>query len=179
MAPIIFIVGKSGSGKTTLLEKLLSEFKKRGYRVGTVKHHLHEFDIDQEGKDSWRHARAGADTVVISSPSKLALIKNTDVEISPEEMQARFFTDVDLILAEGYKTQAQAKIEVFRSAVHDKPVCTEDDQLLAIVSDCELQLGVPGFGLEDIIPLVDFLEKFLHSVTQIPTDEPGDRRLSL
>jgi molybdopterin-guanine dinucleotide biosynthesis protein B len=161
MAPIVSIVGKSGSGKTTLIEKLLPEIKKRGYRVGTVKHHLHEFDIDREGKDSWRHAQAGADTVAISCPKKLALVKKMSSDISPEEMRDTFFKDVDIILTEGYKTHAQQKIEVFRAAVQTKPLCTKEENLLAVVSDCELHLGVPCFGLEDIAPLVDFLEKML------------------
>jgi len=158
MVPIVAIVGKSGSGKTTLLEKLLPEIKKRGYRVGTVKHHLHAFEIDYEGKDSWRHARAGADTVVIASPHKLALVKQTRADIALEEMRDRFFHDVDLILVEGYKTLAYPKIEVFRSTVHPKPLCTTAEHLIAIVSDDELDLGVPRFGLEDILPLADFLE---------------------
>jgi molybdopterin-guanine dinucleotide biosynthesis protein B len=159
MIPIIAIVGKSGSGKTTLIEKLLPEMKKRGYRVGTIKHHLHEFDIDQEGKDSWRHAQAGADTVIIASPRKLALVKRLFSDMSPEEMRNRFFHDVDIILAEGYKTHASLKIEVFRSMIHEKPICIEEDNLLALVSDQKFTLGVPCFGLEEIVPLVDFLEK--------------------
>jgi molybdopterin-guanine dinucleotide biosynthesis protein B len=159
MIPIIAIVGKSGSGKTTLIEKLLPEMKKRGYRVGTIKHHLHEFDIDQEGKDSWRHAQAGADTVIIASPRKLALVKRLFSDMSPEEMRNRFFHDVDIILAEGYKTHASLKIEVFRSMIHEKPICIEEDNLLALVSDQKFTLKVPCFGLEEIVPLVDFLEK--------------------
>jgi len=159
--PIVIIVGKSGSGKTTLIEKLLPELKRRGYRVGTVKHHLHAFEIDYEGKDSWRHGRAGADTVIISSPHKLALVKKMSADMSLEEMRARFFNDVDLILVEGYKTQAHPKIEILRAAVHEKPLCTPEDQLLATVSDRKLHLDVPCFGLEDIEPLVDFLEQAL------------------
>ena len=159
MIPIIAIVGKSGSGKTTLIEKLLPEIKRRGYRVGTVKHHLHEFEVDQEGKDSWRHAQAGADTVVIASPQKLALVKRMNSDMSLEEIRDRFFHDVDIILAEGYKMHAPLKIEVFRSAVHEKPVCTEEDNLLALVSDQKLCVKVPCFGLEEITPLVDFLEE--------------------
>jgi molybdopterin-guanine dinucleotide biosynthesis protein B len=159
MIPIIAIVGKSGSGKTTLIEKLLPEMKKRRYRVGTVKHHLHEFDIDQEGKDSWRHAQAGADTVIIASPQKLALVKRLFSDMSLEEMRDRFFHDIDIILAEGYKTHASLKIEVFRSTVHEKPICTGEDHLLALVSDRKFCLEVPCFGLEEIVPLVDFLEK--------------------
>jgi molybdopterin-guanine dinucleotide biosynthesis protein B len=161
MIPIITFVGKSGSGKTTLIEKLLPEIKRRGYRVGTIKHHLHKFEVDQKGKDSWRHAQAGADTVVIASPQKLALVKRIDFDISPDEIRDRFFYDVDIILAEGYKTHTQLKIEVFRSVVHEKPVCTGEDTLLALVSDQKLCVDVPCFGLEEITPLVDFLEEIV------------------
>ena len=70
MGPIVSIVGKSGSGKTTLLEKVVAELTKRGYNVGTIKHDVHGFEIDYEGKDSWRHKKAGAKTVVLSSPDK-------------------------------------------------------------------------------------------------------------
>jgi molybdopterin-guanine dinucleotide biosynthesis protein B len=159
LIPIIAIVGKSGSGKTTLIEKLLPEFKRRGYRVGTIKHHIHAFEIDREGKDSWRHARAGAESVALISPCKLAFVTHLTSEMTPEEMRDAFFQDVDLILAEGYKGYPQPKIEVFRSAVSDTPICTDDDQLLAIVSDCTLHLRVPCFELEAIGPLADFLEE--------------------
>ena len=75
MAPMISIVGYADSGKTTLIEKLVPELKKRGYRVGTIKHAVHEPSLDTQGKDSWRHFNAGADTVVVSSLEKIALIK--------------------------------------------------------------------------------------------------------
>ena len=78
MIPIVSIVGKSDSGKTTLIEKLLPELGRRGYRVATVKHDVHGFEVDREGKDSWRHKKAGAHTVVISSPLKVAVIRDVD-----------------------------------------------------------------------------------------------------
>lgn len=159
MIPIIAIVGKSGSGKTTLIEKLLPEFKRRGYRVGTVKHHVHEFDIDTEGKDSWRHARAGSDTVVIASPQKLAMVKKMTADMRLEDMRDMLFSDVDVIIAEGYKMSTQPKVEVFQAAVCKKPLFTKEDNLLATVSDIHVDTGVPCFGLEDIVPLVDFLEQ--------------------
>jgi molybdopterin-guanine dinucleotide biosynthesis protein B len=87
------------------------------------------------------------------------LVKRIDSDISPEEIRDRFFYDVDIILAEGYKMHAQLKIEMFRSAVHEKPVCTGEDNLLALVSDQKLCVDVPCFGLEEITLLVDFLEK--------------------
>lgn len=166
MIPIIAIVGKSGSGKTTLIEKLLPELKQRGYRVGTVKHHLHEFGIDKEGKDSWRHARAGADTVIIASPHKLAMVKKTATEIPLETMREAFFHDVDVIIAEGYKMGMQKKIEVFRTEVHEKPLFINDATLLAIVSDIQVSSDIaPCFGVDEIGPLVDFLEETVLSKT--------------
>ena len=160
--PVVAIVGQSGSGKTTLLEKLLPELKRRGYRVGTIKHHPHPiFHIDSEVKDSWRHAQAGADTVVLASSAKVAVIKGVAAELTLEELRARFFYDVDIVIAEGYKTHPFPKVEIFRSAVHDHPICTGDEHLLAIVSDSDVHLGGPCFGLEDIVPLADFLEERL------------------
>ena len=78
MLPIICIVGKSGSGKTALVERIIPELKRRGYRVASIKHNPHDFELDQPGKDSWRHAQAGSDAVVISSPQKVALIKGVE-----------------------------------------------------------------------------------------------------
>jgi molybdopterin-guanine dinucleotide biosynthesis protein B len=159
--PIITIIGRSGSGKTTLIEKLLREFRRRGYRVGTVKHHLHDVDIDKEGKDSWRHARAGADTVLLVSPRKLAVLKDIyQGDLPLETLVSRYVYDVDLILAEGYKSGKYPKVEIFRQGVHDKPLWIDEDTLIATVTDCAaLKTGSPCFGLEEIVPLVDLLEK--------------------
>ncbi len=157
---LVTIVGKSGSGKTTLLEKLIPELRRRGYRVGTVKHHLHDFDVDQKGKDSWRHARAGAETVIIASPDKLALVKKTHLEMSLAVMKERFFYDVDIVLAEGYKTGSYPKVEVFRASVHPHPLFQSEPTLLATVTDnLDIETGAPRFKLDDIISLADYLEQ--------------------
>jgi len=155
---MIGIVGKSGSGKTTLIEKLIPELARRGYRVGTIKHHTHDFEMDREGKDSWRHAQAGAETVVVASPHKIGLVKKTVTDLSLEYLRDRFFDDIDIIIVEGYKTLPYPKIEIFRAAVHPQPCCQGDPHLLALVSDTELALGVPCFGLEAVTEIVDFLE---------------------
>lgn len=157
--PIVAIVGKSGSGKTTFLEKLIRELTRRGYRIGTIKHHRHAVEIDHEGKDSWRHAKAGAKAVVLASPEQLALVKKLSGELTPDEIRQQFFEDVDVILAEGYKGYTYPKIEIFRSVVHDAPICLNDPMLRAIVSDREIQTGVPCFGLEAIAPIADLLEQ--------------------
>ncbi len=164
MIPIISIVGKSDSGKTTLIEKLLPELTRRGYRVATVKHDMHGFEVDREGKDSWRHKQAGAHTVVISSPQKVALIRDVEKDLMLSEIRGRWIQDVDLILSEGYKTDVQPKIEVFRKEKHKKLLCTKKDNLIAVVSNQKFRVGVPCFGLEDTRGLANFIEKgFLKS----------------
>ncbi len=157
-APIVSVVGKSDAGKTTLVEKLVPELKARGYRIGTIKHDVHGFDIDHEGKDSWRHKHAGAHTVTISSPKKVAVIKDVEAEETIDGLASKYFQNVDIILTEGYKKQHKPKIEVFRNQVHDEPLCRKDDSLVAIVSDVPLDLGVPRFELDDIKGLADFVE---------------------
>jgi molybdopterin-guanine dinucleotide biosynthesis protein B len=97
MIPIVSIVGKSDSGKTTLLEKVVGELRARGYRIATVKHDAHSFEIDHEGKDSWRHKQAGAALTVISSPEKVALVADADHDQSLAEIRERFVWGVDLI----------------------------------------------------------------------------------
>ena len=164
MIPILSIVGKSDSGKTTLIEKLVPELTRRGYRIATVKHDIHGFEVDREGKDSWRHKQAGAHSVVISSPTKAALIRDVDRDMNLEEIREKLVRDVDLIVSEGYKKDVQPKVEVFRKEKHKKLLCTKKDNLIAIVSDRKFRVGVPCFDLEDTKGLADFVEKeFLKS----------------
>jgi len=159
MIPIISIVGKSDSGKTTLIEKLVPELTRRGYRVATVKHDMHGFEVDREGKDSWRHKQAGAHTVVISSPQKLALIRDVEKDLTLDEIRRKWIQDVDLILSEGYKRDVQPKIEIFRKEKHKKLLCAKKDNLIAIVSNQKFRVGVPCFDLEDMRGLANFIEK--------------------
>ncbi len=162
MIPIVSIVGTSDSGKTTLIEKLVPELNRRGYRVATVKHDVHGFDVDREGKDSWRHKKAGAHTVIISSPQKLALIRDVDHDAELTELRDKYIQDVDIILSEGFKRNSQPKIEVFRKERHRELLCTREDNLLAIASNQPFHLGVPCFDLEDARGMVDLIEeKFL------------------
>ena len=88
--PIISIVGKSNSGKTTLIENLIPELTKRGYRVATIKHNVHGFDIDHEGKDSWRHKKAGAFATVIACPTRIALIEDIDHDQTLDEIRDKY-----------------------------------------------------------------------------------------
>jgi molybdopterin-guanine dinucleotide biosynthesis protein B len=157
MPPILSIVGRSQSGKTTIIEKLIPELKKRGYRIGTIKHAHHGFEIDKSGKDSWRHRHAGADTVVVASPGQIAMVKN-DKRESLDELQG-YFDDMDLVITEGYKKENKPKIEVLRAARHSQLVCADDHHLVAVVTDVDLNPNVPKFGLGDIKELADLIEK--------------------
>jgi molybdopterin-guanine dinucleotide biosynthesis protein B len=157
MIPLVSVVGKSDAGKTTLLEKLIPELKRRGYRVATVKHDAHSFEIDQPGKDTWRHRQAGADVVVISSKDKMAIIRSVDAELSLLQI-ADMITGVDIILTEGFKRGPAPKIEVSRREKSSELLCTADE-LVAIATDQHFDLPVPQFGLDDAIGLVDTLER--------------------
>jgi len=155
MIPVISIVGKSGAGKTALLEKLIRELKGRGYRVATVKHDAHSFDIDHPGKDTWRHAQAGSDHVVIASPARLARIQRIERELTLPEIAATI-NDVDLILTEGYKRGPAPKIEVSRAETGNELLCTRQE-LVALATDQHFDMDVPQFGLEDAKGLVDLI----------------------
>lgn len=154
--PVISIVGSSGVGKTTLMEKLIPELVQQGFRVGTVKHDVHGFEMDKPGKDSWRHKKAGALVSIISSPYQIGMVRDVDHDHDPEEL-APYLTDLDLILTEGYKKKGKEKLEVFRPEVNPEPLCREDEKLFAVVSDTPIDLGVPQFLTKDIKGLADFL----------------------
>ncbi len=158
MIPVISVVGKSDSGKTTLLEKLIPELKRRGYRVGTIKHDAHRFEMDKPGKDTYRHFQAGADVVAISAADKMAMIARTDgQEISLDELVRRL-PPVDLVLTEGYKAGDKPKIEVHRKALN-RPLLCRPEELLAVATDEPLDIDVPCFDLDDITGLADLIEE--------------------
>ncbi|MCU0293295.1 MAG: molybdopterin-guanine dinucleotide biosynthesis protein B [Thermoanaerobaculaceae bacterium] len=155
MAPVISIVGRTNVGKTTFLEKLIAEVKRRGWRVAVVKHDVHGFEIDHPGKDTWRHAQAGADIVCISGPDRIALIRKVEQELTLEDVVGQF-PEVDLILTEGYKREGRVRVEVYRSAAASEPLCRPED-VVAVVSDVRPYDDVPTFGLDAPAALADFL----------------------
>ena len=155
MPQVICIVGRSQSGKTTLIEKLIPVLRNKGYRIGTIKHSHHIFDFDKSGKDSWRHKDAGAEAVIIASPGKIAMVKN-DHQGTLDSL-VDYFGDLDLVITEGYKGARKPKIEVVRAARHDDVLLRKDDYLVAVVTDADLKIEQPVFGLDDIDNLADFI----------------------
>lgn len=158
MTPIISVIGRKNSGKTSLLEHLIPALTRRGLRVGTLKHHHGgSFEADTPGKDSWRHARAGAVVSGVLARGKTALFLEHEEPMRPEEI-VRFFADrVDIVLTEGFSHAGFPIIEVIRGANGGSPLSTGADRLLALVTDGEWDLGVPRFGLSEIESLADFL----------------------
>ena len=147
--PILCFVGRSNSGKTTLIERLIPELVKAGYKVATVKHAGHGFDLDTEGKDSWRHKRAGASTVMVLSKGSLAMFADVNDDIKVSELRDRFLDQsLDLIIAEGWKSEGFPKIVVVRDQLGEVPV--SHDGLLAVLSNRKIDVKVPLIDPDDI-----------------------------
>ncbi len=158
MTPIICVVGRKNSGKTFLIERLIPELHALGYRVGTLKHHHHQTNLDIEGKDSWRHSQAGADAVAILSPVQFVLFRKVNKEVTPESL-IPFLGEVDCVLLEGFKTGPYPKIEIHRPSLAAEPLCSPQDYLLAVVSDQSVERGVPCFTWQEIPALARFLQR--------------------
>jgi len=155
--PVVSFVGKSGVGKTTALERVLRELKRRGHKIGTVKHDTHGFEVDQPGKDSWRHAQAGSDAVVISGPRQMALIRRLDEEMTVDEI-VPLMGDLDLVITEGYKRGNRPKIEVTRKERGTELLC-QAGELIGIMADYPVDMPVVQFALDDAAGIVDLLER--------------------
>jgi molybdopterin molybdotransferase len=156
--PTVSIVGKSQSGKTVLMERLIAEFKRRGYRIATLKHSRGEIIMDHPGKDSWRYAQAGSDAVCISSPDKLAFIKNLERDLAIEEIMPIIGPDYHLVLVEGFKKSRIPKIEVHRKELGDDLLCSPEE-LWAIVTDGALGTDIHQLPWGDTVAVADFIEK--------------------
>lgn len=155
--PAIGFIGWSGTGKTTFIEKLIPVLKNRGLRVAVIKRDGHDFQMDKEGKDTFRFTKAGADVVAISNLKHSALLNNR-----PEDLRSLLETicGVDIIIAEGWQECDIPLIEVHRSSF-DRLRSPEPNNLIAIITDEKLPLEIPQFGLEDIEPAADFIMSVL------------------
>lgn len=154
---IITIIGKSNSGKTTLMEKLIAALSQKGYKIGSVKHAHDGFEMDKKGKDSWRHKHAGASSTLVISPGKIALIKDED-EDHIQKMRTHL-SDMDIILAEGFKSLNLPKIEIFRKdGGHKTPIALDNDLLIAFITDTDHTSQAPVFSPDNIPEIAAFLE---------------------
>jgi len=154
------LAGWSGSGKTTLLEQLLPILtQQHGLKVSTIKHAHHEFDIDQPGKDSWRHRQVGASEVLVSSARRWALIHELRGAREPtlDELLAHL-NPVDLVLVEGFKRDPIPKLEIYRPSQGRAPLASEDPHIVAIASDEPVtNLALPCLLLDDVAAIARFI----------------------
>ena len=155
---IFGLAGWSGSGKTTLLTALIPELVARGLTVSTIKHAHHEFDIDQPGKDSWLHRRAGASEVAIVSSRRWAIVHELGEEPEPPlaDVLAKL-SPVDLVIVEGFKHHAHPKIEVYRPAVGKPLLYPDDPHIVALACDAAIDAPLPVLPLDQPAAVASFI----------------------
>jgi molybdopterin-guanine dinucleotide biosynthesis protein B len=155
------LAGWSGSGKTTLMVRLLPLLIRRGYRVSTMKHAHHGFDVDKPGKDSHSHREAGATEVLVSSATRWALMHENRGAPEPrlEELIQRM-TPVDLLIVEGFKSHAHDKLEVYRAANGKPLMAPADSHIVAVASDGPIPgLDRPRLDLDDVEAIAQFIAR--------------------
>jgi len=158
----IGFAGWSGSGKTTLIEKLLPRFASRGLRVAVIKHAHHTFDIDQPGKDSYRHRHAGASEVLVTSSRRWALMRELRGEREPDfDEQVARLSPCDLLIVEGFKFVSIPKLEVWRAATGEPPLHPKDRDIVAVVTDSPVNTTLPVLDLNDAAAVGDFILRHL------------------
>jgi molybdopterin-guanine dinucleotide biosynthesis adapter protein len=161
MSRVIGVAGFKNAGKTTLVEKLVTELTRRGYRISTVKHAHHSFDIDHEGRDSFRHRKAGASEVAVVSRHRWAIIHESreDAEPSLQDILSKL-EPCDLVIVEGYKRDTHDKIEVRNLALQNPELAGDDPTIVAIAANGAVDNApVPLFDRDDVSALASFIEK--------------------
>lgn len=159
---IIGIAGYSGSGKTTLIEKVIPVLVAEGLRVSLIKHAHHEFDVDQPGKDSWRHRHAGCTEVLVSSSKRWALMHELRGAEEPKlQEQLKHLAACDLVIVEGYKGEPIPKIEVHRRDGHTPLLYPEDPNVVAVATDEPLDTSLPQLDMGDAAAVARFIVQHL------------------
>lgn len=157
MPCVLSIIGESDSGKTTLILRLLPELKNRGYRVAVAKHCPRGFDLDIEGKDSWRFARAGGEGIYLSSAKREAILRPRDGLFSIQEKLQSHFSDFDIVLMEGYNEEPGIKkMQILRRDIGKNPLTS--NEIIAYISDMPLSTSKPTYKPDDILGIVTFIE---------------------
>ncbi len=159
---IFGFAGWSGSGKTTLIEQVIPRFVATGLKVSLIKHAHSGFDVDQPGKDSYRHRAAGCSEVLVTSAERWALMHEMrgEPEATLEEQIARM-SRCDLLLIEGYKRYPMPKLEIYRKANGKPPLYPDDAHIVALATDVPVQTKLPQFDLKDYAAIAAFVLEFL------------------
>ena len=166
---LISVEGDSGAGKTTLIEKLLRELSRRKYTVAAVKHCPHGFSLDVEGKDSWRFTEAGAKGIFLTSPARIGLIKDTEHIPLLKNIAQSYFPNFDIVFGEGFgKEKGIDKVLVLRKGVSERIPYPQDD-ILALVSDFEVEVEKPVFIPDNVPGIADFIEQLFNQEDSMET----------
>jgi len=155
---IITITGRSGSGKTTLIERLVKEYITEGKKVSVIKSMRHDFEVDREGKDTHRYREAGVHSALITNGKKIALMADITEKETPLTLAAKYFSDHDIIIIEGFKEGETLKVEVIGDSV-ETPLFETDSNIVIAVSDRDLNTSLPLFKRDDIRSIKDCIEK--------------------
>ncbi len=159
---IFAFVGISNSGKTQLIQKLVGELKNRGHKVSVIKHCAHGFDLEEQGKDSFQFVEAGSDSVCMYSPDGIVVFQQKKADLDVRKISREYFQTSDFILVEGAQSdKTLKKIEVLRKGVSEEMQCPPEE-LVAIVSDFDMEKDIPVFPPEEIVKISDFLENQPH-----------------
>lgn len=162
MVKIFGFAGWSGSGKTTLIERLIPCFTQRGLKVSLIKHAHHAFDVDQPGKDSWRHREAGCHEVMVVSDRRWVLMNELRGAAQPSlEEQLSRLSACDLVLVEGYKFHAIPKLEVWRAANGKSLLHPEDEHIVAIATDTKITTTLVQLDIDDPAAVAGFIIQHL------------------
>lgn len=164
---ILAVVGYSGAGKTTLLEKLIPALRNRGVRLAVIKHTSHHHELDRPGMDSHRLRQAGAEAVVVSSPKMVAMFREVAREWPLARMLRHLPRNVDLVIAEGFRSPAHPCVEVFRRGFSPDLKCREHQNLLAVIGDDPGALTVPRFDRDAVRALAEFLLESLFACPRL------------
>ena len=154
---IISIAGKQNAGKTTLLKDLIPKLKEQGYRVGTLKYNIRKFDIDHEGKDTYKYSKSGADSIAISTQSEFVVMKKTANPLTLNEIIEAHFNDVDVVLVEGYREEGYPRIRII-DPQDTNAVKTDSENELLLVN---VKTENSGFSIENLNKALGFIEKSL------------------
>ena len=154
---IISIAGKQNAGKTTLIKDLIPKLKEHGYRVGTLKYNIRKFDIDHEGKDTYKYSSSGADSVAISTLSEFVVMKKTAKPLTLQEIIEAHFSDVDVVLVEGYREDGYPRVRIIDPQDTNRVKTDSENELLLVNEKTENSC----FSIDGINRARDFIEKSL------------------
>ncbi len=152
---LIHIVGRQNNGKTTLIVELVKEFTNQGLEIGTLKHSSHQHELDKPGKDSFLHREAGGHPAAIATLNQIAVYLPRKAGENPFDKLASLYAETDIVLVEGYIAGPGKKVEVWRNEIGSNPLALERDDIIAVITDDDIDTDVPLWPRNDVAKIAD------------------------